>query len=40
LTLDGDVVLRLPLLGLRLQPDDFFQQIEWALRKQGYRAAA
>ena len=27
LTLDGDTVLRLPLLGLRLQPDEFFAQI-------------
>ncbi|MGN6722044.1 MAG: endonuclease domain-containing protein [Marmoricola sp.] len=40
LVLDGDVVLRLPLLGFRLQPDDFFEQIERALRNQGYRAAA
>ena len=31
LSLSGDVVLRLPLLGLRLQPDDFFAQIEEAL---------
>ena len=27
LALDGDTVLRLPLLGLRLQPDRFFEQI-------------
>ena len=40
LTLAGDVVLRLPLLGLRLQPDDFFSQIERALRDRGYSAAA
>ena len=32
LGLDGDTVLRLPLLGLRLQPDDFFAQIEQALK--------
>lgn len=31
LALSGDVVLRLPLLGLRLQPDDFFEQIRQAL---------
>jgi hypothetical protein len=40
LALAGDVVLRLPLLGLRLRPDEFFAQIEQALRQQGYRAAA
>ena len=40
LVLDGDAVLRLPLLGLRLQPDDFFAQIERALRGRGYRTAA
>lgn len=38
LVLDGDRVLRLPLLGLRLQPDDFFTQIAAALNPQ--RAAA
>jgi very-short-patch-repair endonuclease len=27
LSLDGDTVLRLPLLGLRLQPEEFFAQI-------------
>lgn len=31
LALDGDTVLRLPLLGLRLQPDAFFDQIGRAL---------
>lgn len=31
ITLAGDVVLRLPLLGLRAAPDDFFAQIEAAL---------
>ncbi len=32
LALDGDTVLRLPLLGYRLQPEDFFAQIEQGLR--------
>lgn len=36
LTLAGDTVLRLPLLGLRLQPDDFLDQIERALRAAGW----
>lgn len=36
LALAGDVVLRLPLLGLRLEPDTFFNQIEAALRRQGW----
>jgi very-short-patch-repair endonuclease len=40
LALDGDTVLRLPLLGLRLQPDDFFAQIEAALQAGGLRGAA
>ena len=31
LAIDGDTVLRLPLLGLRLEPDAFFAQIEEAL---------
>jgi len=31
LTLSGDRVLRLPLLGLRVAPDEFFEQIEAAL---------
>jgi len=39
LALDGDVVLRLPLLGLRLQPDDFFEQISDALGRGRQRAA-
>jgi very-short-patch-repair endonuclease len=39
LVLDGDRVLRLPLLGLRLCPDDFFGQVEQALRAAGWRAA-
>lgn len=33
LTLAHDVVLRLPLLGLRLRPDDFFDQIATAIRQ-------
>lgn len=40
LTLGGDVVLRLPLLGLRLQPDDFFAQIAEALAEAQARRAA
>ncbi|MEI2809198.1 MAG: hypothetical protein V9F00_02980 [Nocardioides sp.] len=35
ITLARDVVLRLPLLGLRLAPDEFFAQIEQALRDRG-----
>ncbi len=34
-TLQGDVVLRLPVLGLRVAPDAFFGQIEQALRAAG-----
>lgn len=40
LVLAGDTVLRLPLLGLRLRPEDFFDQIEQALRRAGFGAAA
>lgn len=40
LSLDGDTVLRLPLLGLRLQPEAFFAQIEAGLVAGGWRAAA
>lgn len=37
----GDaVVLRLPLLGLRVAQDPFFDQIERALRQRGWREAA
>lgn len=39
LVLDGDVVIRLPLLGLRLRPDDFFEQIGDALAAAPRRAA-
>jgi very-short-patch-repair endonuclease len=35
ITLDSDVVLRLPLLGLRVAADDFFDQIIEALRSAG-----
>lgn len=35
-TIDGDTVLRLPLLGLRVAEDDFFAQIEAALRRGGW----
>lgn len=40
LVLDGDTVLRLPLLGLRLEPGAFYAQIERALRDAGHPAAA
>ncbi len=40
LALAGDTVLRLPLLGLRLEPDEFFAQIETALRAGGLTGAA
>lgn len=40
LVLAGDVVLRLPLLGMRLEPDDFFAQIEQGLRLGGWQRAA
>lgn len=35
-TLGGDVVLRLPVLGLRVAPDEFFTQVEQALRRAGW----
>lgn len=40
LVIDGDRVLRLPLLGLRLEPDAFFEQLEEALFVGGWRRAA
>jgi very-short-patch-repair endonuclease len=40
LSMSGDTVLRLPLLGLRLTPDDFLDQIEAALTAQGWTRAA
>jgi len=36
----GDTVLRIPLLGLRVAPDEFFAQIEAALVAAGWRRAA
>ncbi len=36
IAIDGDTVLRLPILGLRLCPDAFFAQIEEALRRAGW----
>lgn len=36
-TLSGDTVLRLPVLGLRVAPDDFFAQVEQALRRGGWK---
>lgn len=36
----GDTVLRLPLLGLRLAPDAFFEQIATALRAAGWHPDA
>ncbi|NPD03574.1 hypothetical protein HN031_02595 [Nocardioides sp. zg-1308] len=38
-TLTSDVVLRLPLLGLRVAPDEFFAQVERALRQRGWSGA-
>lgn len=35
LSIQGDVVLRLPLLGLRTCPDEFFAQVEEALTRAG-----
>ena len=40
LAIAGDTVLRVPLLGLRLEPDAFFGQIEEALRANGWSTAA
>ncbi|QBX55824.1 hypothetical protein EXE58_10390 [Nocardioides seonyuensis] len=37
-TLQHDVVLRLPVLGLRVSPDDFFDQVRRALRDRGWTA--
>jgi len=39
LAIAGDTVLRLPLLGLRLCADDFLDQIEEALRSNGWLPA-
>jgi len=40
LTLDADTVLRIPLLGLRLQPADFMEQVARGLRQRGWDWAA
>ena len=40
ITLSGCRVLRLPLLGLRVAPDQFFAQIEQALRSSGWARSA
>ena len=40
LVIAGDTVLRVPLLGLRLNPDEFFGQIEEAMVRGGWRSAA
>lgn len=39
IALQGDLVLRLPVLGIRLCPEDFFAQIEGALRSRGWLGA-
>lgn len=38
-TLTDATVLRLPLLGLRIMPDEFFAQVEQALRSAGWSPA-
>jgi very-short-patch-repair endonuclease len=40
LSMSGDIVLRLPLLGLRLAPDEFLDQMEAALVARGWTRAA
>jgi hypothetical protein len=40
IALDGDTVLRLPVLGLRLCPDAFFAQVADGLRRAGWRPDA
>jgi very-short-patch-repair endonuclease len=40
IALEGDTVLRLPLLGLRLTPDRFLDQIEAGLVARGWSRAA
>lgn len=40
IALDGDIVLRLPLLGLRVAEDEFYRQIETALERRGWRRPA
>lgn len=36
----GKVVLRIPVLGLRLDPDAFLDQVERLLRRRGWTPAA
>ena len=38
ISLQDNLVLRLPLLGLRVAPDEFFAQIEQALTSKGWSA--
>lgn len=40
LAIQGDTVLRLPLLGLRLEPDAFYAQIQDAMHAAGWRSSA
>ena len=40
LSISGDTVLRLPLLGLRIAPEEFLAQIEDALVARGWSRAA
>ncbi|WP_182526249.1 DUF559 domain-containing protein [Nocardioides dongkuii] len=40
IALDGDTVLRLPVLGLRVCPDEFFDQVLTALRRAGWTGLA
>lgn len=40
IAVEGDVVLRLPVLGLKVCPDEFFEQIEEALVSRGWHGRA
>ena len=40
ISLGGDTVLRLPLLGLRVAPEQFLDQIEGALVSRGWSRLA
>jgi hypothetical protein len=40
IVIDGDIVLRIPLLGLRLRPEEFLDQVEEALVARGWARAA
>ncbi len=37
IALTGDLVLRLPVLGLRVAPDEYFDQLATALVRAGWR---